>query len=118
LSLGLQRARVCSRRHLFYRFRYDFLSAAGIIEGKGGSQSASADEQGGILGVTQSLSSLAHVLGPIWGGVMFDIGFQWPYLTAAGFMFPAFILGLKSQARSSPAFSLSAPPEPSGQKQS
>jgi len=84
------------------------------------SQYAPADEQGGILGVTQSLSSLARVVGPIWGGVMFDIQFQWPYLTAAGFMFLAFLFSLKNQAqaRLSPAPAISAPPEPVGQKRS
>ncbi|MBI3950233.1 MAG: MFS transporter [Acidobacteria bacterium] len=84
------------------------------------SQYSSADEQGSILGVTQSLSSLARVVGPMWGGVMFDIGFQWPYLTAAGFMFVAFLLSLKNQAqaRSMPALAINAPPEPVGQKQS
>lgn len=65
------------------------------------SQSVAADEQGSILGVNQSLSSLARVLGPIWGGLMFDIGFQWPFISAAGFAFVAFLLSLKHQTRPS-----------------
>lgn len=65
------------------------------------SQSVAADEQGSILGVNQSLSSLARVLGPIWGGLMFDIGFQWPFITAAGFAFVAFLLSLIHQTRPS-----------------
>jgi multidrug resistance protein len=78
------------------------------------SQYTSADEQGSILGVTQSLSSLARVVGPIWGGVMFDIGFKWPYLTSAGFMFIAFLLSLKNQAqaRLTPELAVSAQREP------
>jgi MFS family permease len=40
--------------------------------------------QGSILGVNQSLSAMARVLGPIWGGFSFDyIGFQFPFLTGA-----------------------------------
>ncbi|MCS6804962.1 MAG: MFS transporter [Blastocatellia bacterium] len=66
------------------------------------SQSVGADEQGSILGVNQSLSSLARVLGPIWGGLMFDIGFQWPFITAAGFAFVAFLLSLKHPSATQP----------------
>ncbi len=83
------------------------------------SQYASADEQGSVLGVTQSLSSLARVLGPIWGGTLFDIGFQWPYLTAAGFMGAAFLLSLRSetQARSHLGIITDGLTAPSGQTQ-
>lgn len=41
--------------------------------------------QGGVLGVHQSLSSLARILGPALGGWMYrDLGFQAPFLTAGG----------------------------------
>lgn len=63
------------------------------------SQYTPPDEQGSMLGVTQSLSSLARVLGPIWGGFMFNIHYRWPYLTAAMFMLVAFGLSLKIQAQ-------------------
>jgi multidrug resistance protein len=59
------------------------------------SQSAGSEEQGSILGVAQSLASLARILGPIWGGFTFDaLGFQYPYLTGGLFMAVAFSLSL------------------------
>lgn len=40
--------------------------------------------QGSVLGVNQSISALARVFGPIWGGFSFDyFGFQFPFLTGA-----------------------------------
>ena len=40
------------------------------------------DEQGGILGINQSLSSLARFLGPAWGGLVYErIGFTAPFMT-------------------------------------
>lgn len=48
------------------------------------SRLSSEDEQGGILGVYQSLASLARVLGPFWGVYsMRGLGDAAPYLTAA-----------------------------------
>jgi MFS transporter, DHA1 family, tetracycline resistance protein len=59
------------------------------------SQSASTEDQGGILGVAQSLASLARILGPVWGGFTFDaFGFHYPYLTGSLFMSVAFSLSL------------------------
>jgi len=59
------------------------------------SQAASAEDQGSILGVAQSLASLARILGPVWGGFTFDaFGFQYPYLTGGLFMAVAFSLSL------------------------
>jgi len=49
-------------------------------------------EQGITLGTNQSLSSLARVLGPFWGGFAFQyFGYQWPFLT--GGIFLALIVG-------------------------
>ncbi|MCI0621136.1 MAG: MFS transporter [Acidobacteria bacterium] len=59
------------------------------------SQAASAENQGGILGVAQSLASLARIVGPVWGGFTFDaFGFQYPYLTGSLFMAAAFSLSV------------------------
>ena len=59
------------------------------------SQTASIEDQGGILGVAQSLASLARILGPIWGGFTFDaFGFQYPYVSGSLFMAVAFSLSL------------------------
>jgi MFS transporter, DHA1 family, tetracycline resistance protein len=44
-------------------------------------------EQGAILGINQSISALARVLGPLWGGFSFQFfGHQFPFLTGAFFV--------------------------------
>jgi DHA1 family tetracycline resistance protein-like MFS transporter len=49
------------------------------------SRLATADEQGGILGVYQSMASMARILGPFWGVFAFErFGMNSPYWTAAG----------------------------------
>jgi DHA1 family tetracycline resistance protein-like MFS transporter len=51
------------------------------------------DDQGGILGLASSLSSLGRVVGPAWGGYLYDAyGMTTPYLSAAGLMFIAFAI--------------------------
>lgn len=47
-------------------------------------------ERGEVLGVSQSLGSLARILGPVWGGLMFDYaGPAGPYVTTATLMLVA-----------------------------
>jgi multidrug resistance protein len=59
------------------------------------SKRTDADTQGGILGLAQSLGSLARVIGPAWGGWLYDrYGMVTPYITAAGLMAVAFVLAL------------------------
>jgi multidrug resistance protein len=59
------------------------------------SRLSSQDEQGGVLGVSQSLASLARVFGPAWGGFVFDrFGISIPFLVASGLMFLAFVLSV------------------------
>jgi len=59
------------------------------------SRSAGADEQGGILGVSQSMASLARILGPAWGGFAFEqFGPASPYFTAAGLMGVTFLVSV------------------------
>ncbi len=54
------------------------------------------DEQGGILGINQSLSSLARFLGPSWGGFVYEkIGFHAPFLTGGSFMILGTILSFR-----------------------
>lgn len=44
-------------------------------------------EQGAILGINQSLSALARVFGPLWGGFSFQFfGHSFPFLTGAFFV--------------------------------
>lgn len=44
------------------------------------------NEQGSVLGVNQSFSAFARMLGPLWGGFAFEyLGYQIPFLTGAFF---------------------------------
>lgn len=53
------------------------------------------DEQGTVLGINQSLSALARVLGPLWGGFTFDyFGHQYPFLTGAFIMLMIFLFSI------------------------
>lgn len=55
------------------------------------SREANKESQGSILGLNQSLASLARVLGPLWGGIAYEyIGYQFPFLT--GGLFTLFAL--------------------------
>lgn len=64
------------------------------------SRSAGADEQGSVLGVSQSVSSLARILGPAWGGFVFErFGPASPYFTAAGLMGATFLMSLMLMRR-------------------
>ena len=47
------------------------------------SREAGADEQGGTLGMGQSLSALARAVGPIVAGSLFDLGEGWPFYLGA-----------------------------------
>ena len=50
------------------------------------------DEQGVTLGVNQSVSAIARVLGPLWGGFAFEfLGYPFPFLTGAAFTLIIFI---------------------------
>ncbi len=55
------------------------------------SRLADPNDQGGILGLASSLSSLGRVVGPAWGGYLYDVyGMRTPYLSAAILMLIAF----------------------------
>lgn len=50
-------------------------------------------EQGAILGINQSISAFARVLGPLWGGFAFEfIGFEFPFLTGGLFTFITLVI--------------------------
>jgi multidrug resistance protein len=61
-----------------------------------------ADDQGGMLGLAASLASLGRVIGPAWGGYLFDtMGITSPYVSASAIMFVAVgvaIASLRSRA--------------------
>ncbi len=51
------------------------------------------DQQGAILGLNQSISAFARVLGPLWGGFAYHyIGYQFPFLTGAFFTLITFFI--------------------------
>jgi MFS family permease len=46
------------------------------------SQNVPKDKQGTVLGVNQSLGSLARFFGPVWGGMVYQwIGYRYPFVT-------------------------------------
>lgn len=52
-------------------------------------------QQGSVLGVSQSFSAFARVLGPLWGGFAYDyLGYQSPFLTGAFFTFITILLAI------------------------
>ncbi len=61
------------------------------------SRSTASEEQGGIMGMAQSLASLGRILGPAWGGYSFgSFGLKWPFLSAGFLMAVAFVLSLRN----------------------
>lgn len=51
------------------------------------SKTSGDSERGGVLGISQSVGSLARILGPLWGGVLFDhAGPAGPYVSTAVLM--------------------------------
>jgi len=60
------------------------------------SKNASRDEQGGVLGMNQSFSSLGRVLGPLWAGFFFDrLGAGVPFISAGVLILIACLLSLR-----------------------
>ncbi len=56
------------------------------------SKVTSDEKQGTILGLNQSFSAFARMMGPLWGGFSFEyLGYQIPFLTGAFFTFFIFI---------------------------
>jgi MFS family permease len=59
------------------------------------SQNVSRQDQGGVLGINQSLSSLARFLGPLWGGFIYDrLGYHYPFISGSLFMIIITIISL------------------------
>lgn len=58
---------------------------------------AGEEEQGGVMGVTRSATTLARVLGPAWAGMLFSfLGKDWPYFGGALIMAVVVYLGVRS----------------------
>ncbi|MFX0200384.1 MAG: hypothetical protein ACFFCW_30060, partial [Candidatus Hodarchaeota archaeon] len=61
------------------------------------SQRTTPDQQGSVLGLTQSVSSIARVPGPVIGGLIYDLGgILSPFLTSAVMLLGSVILGCKT----------------------
>lgn len=77
------------------------------------SLTSGADEQGELLGIGQSMSSLARILGPLAGLMLHGIGIAYPYWAAASLMAVGVImvLGLRSAVRNTKAAESVAAPE-------
>lgn len=56
------------------------------------SNETSAQEQGAVMGVAQSVASLTRIIGPILGGWFFDRQRELPYWVACGFLLIALVL--------------------------
>ena len=53
-------------------------------------------EQGGVMGVGRSATTMARVIGPAWAGLMFShLGMDWPYFGGAMVMTLVVILGMR-----------------------
>ncbi len=59
--------------------------------------------QGVAMGLNNSFMSLGRIVGPIWAGIVFDLNFDYPYLSGAAILFMGFLvsLGTISQTRAS-----------------
>lgn len=59
------------------------------------SEVTSEREQGMTLGINQSMSAFARMLGPLWGGFAFEyLGYQFPFLTGAFFTAIIFLVSI------------------------
>ena len=60
--------------------------------------------QGTAMGLGNSFMSLGRIVGPIWAGLVFDVNFDYPYLSGAAIMFIGFLISLVwvSQSRKEP----------------
>jgi predicted MFS family arabinose efflux permease len=57
-------------------------------------------EQGGMLGLAQSLAALGRIVGPAWGGFLFDwAGITVPFVSAALIMALALLLAIAGVGR-------------------
>jgi DHA1 family multidrug resistance protein-like MFS transporter len=50
--------------------------------------------QGVAMGLSNSFMSLGRIAGPIWAGSIFDVNFNYPYLSGSAIMFIGFLISL------------------------
>jgi MFS transporter, DHA1 family, tetracycline resistance protein len=70
-----------------------------------------AEDQGGVLGVSRSGSTLARVAGPVWAGFLFSaFGMDWPYFGGAAVMVLIIVICARaSLSKDTPAADNKAP---------
>ena len=56
-----------------------------------------ASKQGNAMGAAQSMASFARIIGPLLGGIIFDLEARWPFWAAA--MMMTFSLGWAQMTR-------------------
>ena len=59
--------------------------------------------QGVAMGLSNSFMSLGRIVGPLWAGFVFDINFNYPYLSGAAILFVGFLISLVWVTREQPA---------------
>jgi DHA1 family multidrug resistance protein-like MFS transporter len=68
--------------------------------------------QGAAMGLSNSAMSLGRIVGPIWAGFIFDINYDYPYLSGAAILFVGFFLSLlwvSQRGPSRPPISIQTP---------
>ncbi|MEE8393633.1 MAG: MFS transporter [Rhodospirillales bacterium] len=70
------------------------------------------EEQGGIMGVARSATTMSRVVGPIWAGALFSaLGKDWPFFAGAVIMFAVVFLCLRAPRKNSRENRAEEPPE-------
>ena len=57
--------------------------------------------QGVVLGVSNSFMSLGRIIGPLWAGYVFDIHFDYPYMSGTLILFAGFLISMMWRMRGS-----------------
>lgn len=53
--------------------------------------------QGAVLGLSNSFMSLGRIVGPLWAGYVFDLNFDYPYMSGALILLAGFLISLRSK---------------------
>jgi DHA1 family multidrug resistance protein-like MFS transporter len=40
-------------------------------------------QQGALMGMNSAISSLGRVVGPLWAGYLYDLNYEWPFISGA-----------------------------------
>jgi DHA1 family multidrug resistance protein-like MFS transporter len=67
--------------------------------------------QGAAMGLSNSFMSLGRIVGPIWAGFIFDVHFDYPYLSGAAILFVGFLISLGTISQTGESVSV-APRQP------